>query len=259
MPRYFARLAYKGTAYCGWQKQINAPSVQQAVEEALTTLLHSPTPVTGAGRTDTGVHALFYVIHFDAAPIDAAADLVYHLNCLLPRDISFSSIYEVPDSAHARFDARYREYKYFINTHKDPFNQQLSWYVPVPLDVDAMQRATAKLLGFEDFTSLARLHSDNKTNLCTIFNAGWEISAENLIFTVGANRFLRGMVRAMVGTIVDVGKGKLTVDRFEEILERKDRAAASASAPPEGLFLSDIKYDFDAGTNREADTQHEHI
>ena len=243
MPRYFIELAYKGTAYNGWQRQPDTPTVQQVLEEGLGTLLRTPVQVTGAGRTDTGVHALFYIAHFDSPEIADTADTVYHLNCILPCDISVFRIYRVPDSMHARFDARYREYKYFIATRKDPFTRGLRWFVPVPLDVSAMQTAATKLMRFEDFTSLAKLHSDNKTNLCTVYNARWQRSGDEVIFTVGANRFLRGMVRAIVGTIVDVGRGKITPRQFEQILEARDRGAASGSAPPEGLFLSDIKYD----------------
>jgi len=243
MPRYFIELTYKGTAYCGWQRQINAPSVQQTIEEGLSTLLKTTISIIGAGRTDTGVHAMFYVAHFDAPEIEDPADLAYHLNCLLPKDIAIFKIYQVSPQAHARFDARYREYKYFITTRKDPFNRDLRWFLPYSLNIDSMQTAATKLMTYEDFTSFARLHSDNKTNLCYIYKSTWETSGDTIIFTVGANRFLRGMVRAMVGTIVDVGRGKLSVRQFQDILEAKDRSIASGAAPAEGLFLTDVKYD----------------
>lgn len=243
MARYFIELSYNGTNYNGWQKQPNAPSVEQALEEGLAKMLNGPVDIVGAGRTDTGVHAAFAVAHFDT---DAAhvtdADFRYHLNCVLPRDIAVKKIYGVPDDKHARFDARRREYKYYITTVKDPFRVQTAWQITKPLNVDAMRTAAVVLMRYSDFTSFAKLHSDNKTNDCTIFGANWSEEGTQLIFTIAADRFLRGMVRAIVGTLVDVGHGKLTPAQFCELIEKKDRSAAGAQAPAHGLFLTDIHY-----------------
>lgn len=278
--RYFVELSYMGTAYCGWQRQPDAPSVQGALEDALSKLMRAPIAVTGAGRTDTGVHAAYYVAHFDAA----AEPDIYHLNAILPRDIAVHAVRRVADDAHARFDAREREYTYYITPHKDPFRQQTAWYYPVALDMDAMNRAAANLVGTHDFTTFSKLHSGNKTFECTVLEARWVrerattaipltdnrpscadiISAsrehaqlspaamelhtpgpalrEHAQFTIRADRFLRNMVRAVVGTLVDVGRGKITPERFAEILAARDRSLSSASAPAQGLFLSDIKY-----------------
>ncbi len=244
-------LAYHGGAYNGWQRQIGTPSVQQMVEECLTKILGRTTEITGAGRTDTGVHALFSVAHFDypddveggRTPVEiAGVDFAYHLNCLLPKDIAVRKIYEVPESKHARFDARRREYKYFISTVKDPFAVDTSWLVTQPLNVDAMQTAAVILMRYEDFTSFAKLHSDNKTNRCTVYGASWRQEGTKLVFTIAADRFLRGMVRAIVGTLIDVGKGKLSPAQFCSIIEKMERAEASAQAPAQGLFLSDVQY-----------------
>ncbi len=267
--RYFAELSYMGTAYCGWQRQSDAPSVQGALEDALSTLLREPIAITGAGRTDTGVHAAYYVAHFDAS----TAPDIYHLNAILPRDMAVQRVWQVADGAHARFDAREREYTYYITLRKDPFRQQTAWYYSGALDVDAMNRAAACLHGTHDFTTFSKLHSGNKTFDCTVLQAEWaiptpplnierEISVEankldhtiysghsnpdnyplDLVFTIKADRFLRNMVRSIVGTLVDVGRGKITPKRFAEILAARDRSLASGSAPAQGLFLSDIKY-----------------
>lgn len=246
MARYFIELAYNGAAYNGWQRQPNAPSVQQELEQALSKLLGSPHEIMGAGRTDTGVHAAFAVAHFDTEDPDAAKitsdEFAYHLNCVLPRDITVKKIYPVSDDKHARFDARRREYKYYITTVKDPFATGTAWQITQPLNVDAMQTAAVSLMRYEDFTSFAKLHSDNKTNRCTIYGANWRQEGERLIFTIAADRFLRGMVRGVVGTLVDVGRGKMTPAQFCAIVESKARAEASAQAPAHGLFLTDVQY-----------------
>lgn len=245
MARYFIELAYNGAAYNGWQRQPNAPSVQQTLETALSTLLGAPHEIVGAGRTDTGVHAAFAVAHFDtetAAEKVLDAQFVYHLNCLLPKDIAVRKIYAVPAERHARFDARRREYKYYITTVKDPFATGTAWLITQPLNVDAMQTAAFSLMRYEDFTSFAKLHSDNRTNRCTIFGANWQTEGNRLVFTIAADRFLRGMVRAVVGTLVDVGRGKLSPAQFCAIIESKARAEASAQAPAHGLFLTDVQY-----------------
>lgn len=236
--RFFAELSYLGTAYNGWQRQPDAPSVQAALEDALATLLRNPTPVTGAGRTDTGVHAAYYTAHFDAAQ---APDL-YHLNAILPPDIAVHSLRRVADDAHARFDALEREYRYYIVLRKDPFRQGTAWYYSGEPDVGAMNRAAAYMLEAEDFTTFSKLHSGNKTNLCRVVRAEWERTGDELAFTIRADRFLRNMVRATVGTLVDVGRGRITPERFGEILAARDRSLASGSAPARGLFLSDVAY-----------------
>ena len=242
--RYFAELSYKGTAYCGWQRQPNAPSVQQTIEEALSTLLRENVEVVGAGRTDTGVHAAFYVAHFDTSkPIANPESFVYHLNALLPEDVAFKRIYVVRDEAHARFDAIEREYRYYIEPHKNPFTKATSWQLTTPLDVEAMNRAAQVLLATEDFTTFAKLGSNNTNNICHIFRAEWvEIECGMLVFVFRANRFLRNMVRAVVGTLVDVGRGKITPEEFAEIVASRDLSRSSSSAPATGLFLTDVYY-----------------
>ncbi len=247
MARFFIELAYNGAAYNGWQRQPDAPSVQEMLERGLSKLLGAPHEVVGAGRTDTGVHAAFAVAHFDAASDEAALrvrepEFVYHLNCILPKDISVRKVYAVADEKHARFDARRREYKYYITTAKDPFSTGTAWQITQPLNVDAMQTAAVSLMRYEDFTSFAKLHSDTKTNRCTIFGANWRAEGDKLIFTIAADRFLRGMVRAIVGTLVDVGRGKMTPAQFCAVIERQARAEASAQAPAHGLFLTDVQY-----------------
>lgn len=242
--RYFAELSYKGTAYCGWQRQPNAPSIQQTIEEAISTILRERIEVVGAGRTDTGVHASFYVAHFDTTlAIENPESVVYHLNALLPEDIAFGRIYAVSNEAHARFDATEREYRYYIHTRKDPFTRATTWQLTTPLDVKAMNRAAALLLTTEDFTTFAKLGSNNTSNICHIFRAEWvEIECGMLVFIFRANRFLRNMVRAVVGTLVDVGRGKITPEEFGEIVASRDLSRSSSSAPASGLFLTDVKY-----------------
>lgn len=245
MARYFIELSYNGACYNGWQRQPNAPSVQETLEARISTLLGAPHEIVGAGRTDTGVHAAFAVAHFDTeAKPDKVLDteFVYHLNCILPKDIAVRKLYAVPDDKHARFDARRREYKYCITTVKDPFAVGTAWRVTQPLNMDAMQTAAVSLMRYEDFTSFAKLHSDAKTNRCVIFGANWRAKGTQLIFTIAADRFLRGMVRAVVGTLVDVGRGKMTPTQFCSVIENKTRAGASAQAPAYGLFLTDIQY-----------------
>lgn len=242
--RYFAELSYKGTAYCGWQRQPNSPSVQQTIEEALSTILRESVEVVGAGRTDTGVHAAFYVAHFDTSrPIANPSDFVYHLNALLPEDIAFGRIYEVNSEAHARFDATEREYRYYIESRKNPFTRATSWQLTTPLDVEAMNRAAQVLPATEDFTTFAKLGSNNTNNICHIFRAEWiEIECGMLVFVFRANRFLRNMVRAVVGTLVDVGRGKITPEEFADIVASRNLSRSSSSAPAAGLFLTDVSY-----------------
>lgn len=241
MERYFIELSYHGKSYNGWQRQANAPSVQQTIEDGLTKLLRTRTEITGCGRTDTGVHASFYIAHFDSdVSFVPDAEFLYHLNCILPHDIAISAIY--PTDKHARFDARQREYHYYIERAKNPFKTETAWFLNTTLNVDAMHTATARLLMNNDFTSFAKLHSDAKTNICSIFHASWEMTDNQLVFTIRADRFLRGMVRGIVGTLIDVGREKISAADFAQIIQAKDRKLASAQAPAHGLFLTNVIY-----------------
>lgn len=245
--RYFLELRYDGGAYCGWQRQPDMPTVQQTLERALATLLREPVELTGAGRTDTGVHASYYVAHFDAAqPVADPGKLLRKLDFMLPGDIAVGSLTPVAGQAHARFDAREREYRYFIEPRKNPFSRHASWQYYVPLDVDRMNEAAAMLPEFDDFTSFAKLNSNNKTNRCRIMQASWTVDGQGVLcFTIRADRFLRNMVRAVVGTLVDVGRGRYTPREFRAIVESRDLSRSSAGAPAQGLFLSDIRYPAD--------------
>lgn len=241
--RYFLELSYKGTAYNGWQRQDNAPSVQQALEDSMTRLLREEIGVTGAGRTDTGVHAAYYVAHFDCVtPIADLSDFTYHLNAMLSHDVAVHSVTPVADDAHARFDAVSREYRYFISAVKDPFATEKAWMFKGGLDIAAMNEAAEVLLSTGDFTTFGKLHSGNKTNICKVTQAEWTRHGNVFVFTIRADRFLRNMVRSITGTLVDVGRGKLTADEFGDIVRSRDLSRATNSAPAQGLFLSDIKY-----------------
>lgn len=242
--RYFIELRYLGAAYCGWQRQPDMPTVQQALERALTTLLREPIGVTGAGRTDTGVNASYYVAHFDVnQPVADTERTVYKLNFLLPGDIAVWSLTPVDAEAHARFGAREREYRYYIEPRKNPFTRSLAWQYHVPLDANLMNRAAEYLLEADDFTSFAKLNSNNKTNICRLSHAAWTIDGEGMLcFTIRADRFLRNMVRSIVGTLVDVGRGRYTPEQFREIVASRDLSRSSGGAPAQGLFLSDVVY-----------------
>ncbi|QGY46358.1 tRNA pseudouridine(38-40) synthase TruA [Maribellus comscasis] len=241
--RYFLQLSYKGTSYHGWQVQPNALSVQEVMEKALSTLLRENVSVVGAGRTDTGVHASFFVLHFDAANSDIdVQNFPYKLNRFLPKDIAVQRVWRVKNDAHARFDALSRTYKYYISTTKDPFATETTYHFSPELDVLKMNNAAKLLFGYTDFTSFSRLHTDVKTNNCKIYQAEWTSEGTQLVFTIKADRFLRNMVRAIVGTLLEVGKGKLSVDGFKNVIEAEDRRIAGVSAPAEGLFLVGIEY-----------------
>ncbi len=242
--RYFLELRYLGGAYFGWQRQPDMPTVQQTLEQALATLLRLPVELTGAGRTDTGVNASYYVAHFDAPqPVAEPEKLLRKLNFMLPGDIAVDSLTPVADGAHARFDAREREYRYFLEPLKNPFTRHLSWQYYVPLDVDRMNEAAAMLLEFDDFTSFAKLNSNNKTNICRIMHAAWTADEHGVLrFTIRADRFLRNMVRALVGTLVDVGRGRYSPEEFRDIVASRNLSRSSAGAPAQGLFLSDVCY-----------------
>ncbi len=243
MARYFMELAYKGTNYHGWQRQPNGSSVQQELENALSIILQTPTSVTGAGRTDAGVHAKYMVAHFDVpVPLSDPQKLAGQLNRFLARDIAIYSIAPVGDDAHSRFDAIARRYEYHIIWHKNPFLQKLATRISFQPDFDRMNEAAQELLRFTDFTSFSKLHSNNKTNLCKIDFALWEKRGEVHVFNIQADRFLRNMVRAIVGTLLEVGSGKMNVTQFCAVIEAKDRGSAGTSAPADGLYLMDVIY-----------------
>ncbi len=244
MTRYFIELSYKGTHYNGWQIQPNAPSIQQTIEEALSKLLRHNTNIVGAGRTDTGVHASKYIAHFDTeSDKDCTQEnFVYHFNAILPKDIAIHKIYRVDSELHARFSALEREYKYYISTTKNPFVIDTAYIFTMQLDLEKMQEAANLLLNVSDFTSFAKLHTDTKTNFCKVTKASFEKNGDIIVFTIKADRFLRNMVRAIVGTLLEVGRGKITISDFKKIIEAKDRCAAKSSASSNGLFLTDIKY-----------------
>jgi len=241
--RYFIELAYKGTKFHGWQIQPNASSIQESLEKALSTITREPIQITGAGRTDTGVHASYYVAHFNSGKENLDhPDFSHKLNSFLSKEIVIFSITKVQSEAHARFDAISRTYQYHLKLLKDPFNQETSWYYNGKPDVEKMNEASRILFEYIDFTSFSKLHTDVKTNNCTIHQAEWTQLGSNITFTVKADRFLRNMVRALVGTLLEVGTGKIDLAGFRKIIEQKDRGAAGLSVPAHGLFLTGIEY-----------------
>ena len=241
--RYFIELAYKGTNFHGWQIQPNAVSVQECLEKALSLITRESITVTGAGRTDTGVHASYFVAHFDSEKSNLDhPDFAHKLNSFLNKDIAIFSLAKVNSEAHARFDAISRTYQYHLNLRKDPFALETSWYFIGQPDLQRMNEASRILFEYTDFTSFSKLHTDVKTNNCKIYCAEWAQDGTNVIFTVKADRFLRNMVRALVGTILEVGIGKIDLEEFRAIIEQKDRGAAGLSVPAQGLFLTNIEY-----------------
>lgn len=251
--RYFIQLSYDGTGYHGWQVQPNGVSVQEVLQKALSTLLRQPTEVTGAGRTDAGVHASMMVAHFDwpaahegegseEAPLDCT-QLTYKLNRLLPPDVAVQAVRPVGSEMHARFSATRRTYHYYIHTRKDPFLRGYSWQVNVPLDFALMNEAAQVLLEYSDFTSFSKTGTDVKTNICQLTEARWEqLKPGEWRFTVSANRFLRNMVRAIVGTLVEVGRHRMTISQMRHAIEAKDRQRAGESVPGHALYLTNIEY-----------------
>jgi len=242
--RYFIFISYKGTSYHGWQLQPNSVTVQKIMDNALSVVLNEDIRTTGAGRTDTGVHASFFCAHFDSLSADRFDDkkLIFRLNSFLPEDISVSSVRKVLPDANARYSAVSRTYKYYISRTKDPFYNSSSWFLYGDIDIPTMNKACIILLRHNDFTSFSKLHSGSKTNICRIYQAFWKEEENRLVFTIKADRFLRNMVRAIVGTLVDIGFGKMSPDEFEEIIVARDRCLAGTSAPAKGLFLTDIEY-----------------
>lgn len=244
MVRYFIFLSYNGAAYHGWQIQPNAVTVQEVLEQKITMLLRAKTEIVGAGRTDAGVHARLMVAHFDASdPIDCTV-FTDKLNRMLPRDIAIYRIVPVIETAHARFDAIRRRYQYLITSEKDPFNYPYVYKYFGKMDFAAMNQACEVLYEYRDFTSFSKLHTDVKTNNCRIYHARWEQRPDGIwMFSIEADRFLRNMVRAIVGTLLEVGRGKLTIDGFRDVIERKDRGVAGTSMPAQALYLTNVEYD----------------
>ena len=244
MQRYFIEFSYFGKNYFGYQRQPREISVQEVLENALSTKLREQIKITGAGRTDTGVHAKKMFAHFET--IEALDEnFVYQLNSLLPNDIAVQKIFEVKNDFHARFDATFRTYEYCISLEKNPFKTDFFWQIRRgEINVEKMNNACKILIETVDFTSFAKLNADNKTNNCKIFKAVWEQNESELKFTISADRFLRNMVRAIVGTMVDLGAGKISLEDFRNIILAKNRNLAGTSAPPQGLFLVDVGYNF---------------
>ncbi len=242
--RYFIDLVYKGCSFHGWQIQPNAATVQEELNKALSTILRENISVVGAGRTDTGVHASYFIAHFDSENFSFPNKdkIIYNLNSLLHNDISINNIFKVDNEAHARFDALSRTYEYHISLLKNPFTEQFSYYFPYKPDINIMNEAANILFEYSDFTSFSKLHTDTKTNICKIYTANWKELENKLIFTIKADRFLRNMVRAIVGTLLDVGIKKITISQFRKIIESKNRSNAGYSVPAKGLFLSHIEY-----------------
>lgn len=241
------RLSYRGEPYHGWQSQPGAVTVQEVIEGALSKVMRCPMKIVGAGRTDAGVNARMMVAHFDTdGEIADTVRLVGSLNAMVGRDIAIHEIYPVAPDLHARFDATSRTYHYYAVSEKSAFFYPLSWKAPAGLDYEAMNRAAALLLDTSDFTSFAKLHTDAKTNICRVTHARWHrvaaFDGEGWVFVITADRFLRNMVRAVVGTLVEVGRGKITVEDFARIIERRDRCAAGTSMPPQALYLWDVTY-----------------
>ena len=243
--RFFITLSYDGKCYHGWQVQPNGSSMQEKLQWALSTILRQDIQVTGAGRTDAGVHARMMVAHFDVETMDLELqDLTYKLNRLLPQDIAIQKMEPVDDEMHARFSATSRTYHYYINTVKDPFLRAYSCELHYPLDFQLMNKAAAILMTYEDFGAFCKAHADVKTTLCHITSAQWhQTSPSTWYFEITANRFLRNMVRAVVGTLIDVGRGRLSLDDFRKVIEGKRRTEAGESMPANALFLEDVKYE----------------
>lgn len=242
--RYFIEFAYNGKNYCGWQLQPHSPSVQETLAKAISTLLRAPLELTGAGRTDTGVHAAQMYAHFDYDGVIDNNTLVQRLNSFLPKDIAVFRFIPLHHEAHARFDAVSRTYEYHIHTFKDVFIPDGSWYHFHPLDVDKMNEAAKVLFDYIDFKCFSKTHTDVKTFNCRITHAWWKQQGTRLVFTVTADRFLRNMVRAIVGTLVDVGLAKLTIQDVRGIIESRDRNKAGASVPAHGLYLTKVQYPY---------------
>ncbi len=245
MHRYFAQISYNGSNFHGWQRQNNAHSIQQEIEHALSLILKTKTVIYGCGRTDTGVHALYYIAHFEVEDLLNTKDFIYKINSVLPSSIAFNEVFCVHSRVHARHSALCRTYEYRVHTQKNPFLEPSSLYVRQALDVDCIDKACAFLIGKKDFTSFCKNSKDHSVLLCDLMSAQWakrKGSDTEYLFTIKANHFLRGMVRSIVGTLLDVGKQKITPKQFAQIIEAKDRKRASASAKAHGLYLKAVSY-----------------
>lgn len=240
--RYFFEISYKGTNYHGWQIQANATSIQQIVQEKLQQLLSQNIEITGSGRTDTGVHARQQYFHADFDAPLMCDDFKYHINAILPRDIFIRSIREVKPDAHSRFDAISRSYKYEIARSKDPFRIDETYIYPREIDTGRLNEASKMLIGLHDFESFSKVKTQVNNFNCEVFKAFWQQEGQNTCFIIEANRFLRGMVRAIVGTLVLINENKLQINSINDILAMKNRSVAGRSVPPEGLYLTEIKY-----------------
>ena len=244
MNRYFFEIAYNGSSFHGWQRQPNAISVQEVIEDTFSKLQSGKeVPIVGCGRTDAGVHAKKYFFHVDLPEIANIEQFIFKLNRMFPKDIAVFNIIKVNEELHARFDAKNRTYHYFIHQQKDPFKECLSLYFPQELNFEAMNAAAKLLLGKKDFGSFSKLHTDVKTNICEVFAAEWFLTANGLYFEISANRFLRNMVRAIVGTLVEVGLGKIKASELPGIIAAQNRSEAYVSVPAQGLFLWEIRYE----------------
>ncbi|MFC6269601.1 tRNA pseudouridine(38-40) synthase TruA [Frigoriflavimonas asaccharolytica] len=243
--RYFLQFSYHGKNYFGYQIQPNDISVQEVLEEALSTILQQKVKITAAGRTDTGVHAKKMFAHFDAE-LNLEKKLIHQLNSFLPPDIAVQDLFAVNEDFHARFDATFRTYQYHISLEKNPFTEDSSWQLwRRILDVNRMNEASKILLEYSDFTSFSKVNTETKTNICRISTANWELQNNELIFTITADRFLRNMVRAIVGTLVEIGAGKYEPAYLKKIIEDLNRCSAGTSAPAKGLFLVDVGYNWE--------------
>ncbi|MCO6149549.1 tRNA pseudouridine(38-40) synthase TruA [Flavobacterium sp. NRK1] len=242
--RYFIEFAYNGKNYCGWQYQPHSPSVQETLNKALSTLIRTEIDVTGAGRTDTGVHARQMYAHFDHEEIRDTAKLIQRLNSFLPKDIVVYNIIPLHDGAHARFDAVSRTYEYHIHTFKDAFDNEGSWYNFNSLNVEKMNEAAQQLFNYTNFKCFSKTHTDVRTFNCDIKEAYCVQNGNKLVFTISADRFLRNMVRAIVGTLVNVGMEKITINDFKDIIESRDRNRAGFSVPAHGLYLTKVIYPY---------------
>ncbi len=241
MQRYFLEVMYKGTHYSGFQVQENAPTVQAAVEKAFLVLQKQPVVLTGSSRTDSGVHARQNFFHFDFEPA-LHPQFLYKINAILPKDIVIKNLYCVPPEAHCRFDALGRSYRYYIYQHKNPFLEDRAYYFPFTIDLEKMREAAAVIKEYHDFTSFSKRNTQVKTFICTLLESEWQAENGTLVYSIKANRFLRGMVRGITGTMLQVGRGKLSIDDFRKVIEAKDCGKADFAVPGYGLFLEEVSY-----------------
>jgi tRNA pseudouridine38-40 synthase len=241
MSRYFLELCYDGAPFGGFQIQNNVDTVQGAVQAAMKTLYRADIELTGASRTDAGVHALQNFFHFDT-DITITQKQVYNLNAILPNAIVIKAIYEVPNEAHARFDATIRSYIYKMHTQKDPFLEGRSWYYPFPLDINKLEEATQTLLNFTNYESFSKKNTSVNTFECSVSKAFWQVEGTHLYFNIASNRFLRGMIRGLVGTLLQVGRGQISIDQWLDIVASHNEQRVDFSTPAYGLYLSSIKY-----------------